>query len=193
MPWLLACQLSRPDAPLSLLIPYEKGAVIYPSLLRHPVDVCVHRCIHIYSNYLAPDWNLVPHFQRFHNLLGSVNKTLYKDRERIIQGWLNLAMRGNKDLIGLYVTETQNNRGLNAGGKGKATAVMIQCSPNSSRVWLLLPGAPPFLVGFRCIVSQYGKSPPQIPGTREGQGERKAYSFLCRPALEATHVTLAGT
>lgn len=102
-------------------------------------------------------------------------------------------MRGNKDLIGLYVTETQNNRGLNAGGKGKATAVMIQCSPNSSRVWLLLPGAPPFLVGFRFIVSQHGKSPPQIPGTREGQGERKAYFFLCRPALEATHVTLAGT
>ena len=41
-------------------------------------------------------------------------------------------MCGNEDLIDLQMTETQNNRGLNTGGKGKVRAMTIQCFLNSS-------------------------------------------------------------
>lgn len=82
---------------------YRKGQKFTPSLLRFQWTCRqAHRRTHVHNNCLAIHLHLVLHFQIFHSLLGSVNNTLYKHHERIIQERLNLVMCGDEDLIDLF-------------------------------------------------------------------------------------------
>lgn len=74
------------------------------------------------------------------------------------------------------MTETQNNRGLNPGGKGKARAVMIDHFQNSSGAWLL-SGAIPSGLPMSSRSNMFNHH-PKIPTMKEGRGRERECNTL---------------